>query len=140
MRSLAGALVGTWRLERWELVYADGRPPECPLGTDATGFLIYTADGYVNASLARAERAPVDLDDDSAKARAFDGYFAYVGRYTVRAGAVTHRIVIAPNPALTGVETLRHVDLDGDRLTLSGPDLAAASPRSHRIVWRRAEP
>jgi hypothetical protein len=140
MTSLASALVGTWRLERWELVYDDGRPPECPLGPDAVGFLIYTADGYVSASLARAERAPLGQDDDSTKARAFDAYFAYVGRYTVCDGAVTHRIAIAPNPALTGIETLRHVDLDGDRLTLSGPDFAAALPRSHRIVWRRAEP
>ena len=138
MTSLAEALVGTWRLERWELVYDDGRPPECPLGADAVGLLIYSADGYVSASLARAERAALNQDDDSAKGRAFDAYFAYVGRYAVCDGAVTHRIAIAPNPALTGVETLRHVDLDGDRLTLSGPDFAAASPRSHRIVWRRA--
>ena len=36
------------------------------------------------------------------------------------------------------VDLVAVVDLDGDRLTLSGPDFAAASPRSHRIVWRRA--
>lgn len=136
----ASALTGTWRLERWEMVYEDGRLPECPLGEDAEGFLIYTADGYVSASLARSRRAPLDQGDDSAKARAFDAYFGYAGRYAVRGGAVIHRIAIAPNPALTGVETLRNVSLEGDRLTLSGPDFAAASPRSHRIVWRRAEP
>ena len=34
------------------------------------------------------------------------------------------------NPALTGVETLRHASLEGDRLTLSGPDFAAASATS----------
>ena len=51
MTPLASALTGTWRLERWEIVYDDGRPPECPLGEDAEGFLIYTADGYVSASL-----------------------------------------------------------------------------------------
>jgi hypothetical protein len=104
------------------------------------GFLIYTADGYVSASLARAGRVPLDQGNDGAKSRAFDAYFGYAGRYTVRDGAVIHRIAIAPNPALTGVETLRHASLEGDRLTLSGPDFAAASPRSHRIVWRRAEP
>jgi hypothetical protein len=51
---------------------------------------------------------------------------------------VIHRIAIALDPALTGVTTSRNVSLDGERLTLSGPDFAAASPRSHRIVWRRA--
>ena len=138
MTPLALALIGTWRLERWELVYEDGRPVECPLGEDAAGFLMYTGDGYVSASLARAGRPPLDRGDDGAKARAFDAYFGYAGCYEVRDGAVIHRIAIAPNPALTGVETLRNASLEGDRLILSGPDFSAASPRSHRIVWRRA--
>ena len=94
MTPLAPALTGTWRLERWEIVYDDGHPPECPLGEDAEGFLIYTADGHVSASLARAGRAALDFDDDGAKARAFDAYFGYVGRYTVRDGAVTEGVVI----------------------------------------------
>jgi hypothetical protein len=134
---LATALIGTWRLERWELVYDDGRPPECPLGADAEGFLIYTADGHVSATLARRSR-PRLADDDGAKARAYEAYFGYAGRYEVRDGAVVHHIAIAPDPALTGATTLRNAVLDGDRLTLSGPDFAAGSPRSHRILWRRA--
>jgi hypothetical protein len=135
--SLADSLIGTWRLERWELVYEDGRPPECPLGADAEGFLIYTADGHVSATLARRSR-PRLADDDGAKARAYEAYFGYAGRYEVRDGAVVHHIAIAPDPALTGATTLRNAVLDGDRLTLSGPDFAAGSPRSHRILWRRA--
>lgn len=138
MTSLAAALIGTWVLERWELVYADGRAPECPLGEDAIGFLMYTMDGHVSASLARSGRAPLDEGDAGAKARAFDGYFGYAGRFVVREGTVVHQIAIASNPALTGVESVRHAQVDGDRLILSGPDFAAASPRSHRIVWRRA--
>ena len=137
MTPLATALIGTWRLERWELVYDDGRPPECPLGADAEGFLIYTADGHVSATLARRSR-PRLADDDGAKARAYEAYFGYAGRYEVRDGAVVHHIAIAPDPALTGATTLRNAVLDGDRLTLSGPDFAAGSPRSHRILWRRA--
>jgi hypothetical protein len=135
--SLADSLIGTWRLERWEIVYEDGRPPECPLGADAEGFLIYTADGHVSATLARRSR-PRLADDDGAKARAYEAYFGYAGRYEVRDGAVVHHIAIAPDPALTGATTLRNAVLDGDRLTLSGPDFAAGSPRSHRILWRRA--
>ena len=70
MTSLADNLIGTWRLERWEIVYEDGRPPECPLGADAEGFLIYTADCHVSATLARRSR-PRLVDDDGAKARAY---------------------------------------------------------------------
>ena len=137
MTSLATALIGTWRLERWEIVYEDGRPSECPLGADAEGFLIYTADGHVSATLARRGR-PRLAGDDGAKARAYEAYFGYAGRYEVRDGAVVHHIAIAPDPALTGATTLRNAVLDGDRLTLSGPDFSAGSPRSHRILWRRA--
>jgi hypothetical protein len=138
MTLFATALVGTWRLERWEIVYEDGRPAECPLGEDAVGLLMYTDDGHVSASLARSERAPVDAGGASSKGRAFEAYFGYAGRYEVRNGAVVHHIALALDPALTGVTTSRNVSLDGERLTLSGPDFAAASPRSHRIVWRRA--
>jgi hypothetical protein len=138
MTSLADSLIGTWRLERWEIVYEDGRPPECPLGADAEGFLMYTGDGHVSATLARSSRAPLAAGDDKAKARAFEAYFGYAGRYEVRECAVIHHIAIAPDPALTGATTLRNAIVDDDRLTLSGPDFSAASPRSHRILWRRA--
>jgi hypothetical protein len=136
--SLADSLIGTWRLERWEIEYEDGRPPECPLGADAEGFLMYTPDGHVSATLARRGRPPLAAHDDGARARAFEAYFGYAGRYEVRDGAVVHHIALAPDPALTGATTLRNAVLDGDRLTLSGPDFSATSPRSHRILWRRA--
>lgn len=140
MTSLAAALIGTWQLERWELVYEDGRPAECPLGEDAVGLIMYTADGHVSALLARAARSGPDLGDADGKARAFDGFFGYAGRYVAGEGVVRHQIAIASNPALTGVESLRYGQLAGDRVILSGPDFAAASPRSHRIVWRRTQP
>lgn len=134
----ASNLVGTWLLERWEIDPGDGRPPETPLGPDATGFLIYAPDGHVSASLARAQRAPVDRADPAAKARAFDDFFAYTGTYEVRDGSVFHSIVLAPDAAMTGALTQRRIRLDGDRLELSGGDFTASSPRTHRILWRRA--
>jgi hypothetical protein len=138
MTSPAAILVGTWLLERWELIYADGRPPECPLGADAIGFLMYTADGHVSASLARAQRPNTPPADPQAKARAYEDYFAYAGRYVVPDGTVEHHIAIASDPALAGVVSRREVQIEGDRLLLSGPDFSATSPRAHRITWRRA--
>jgi hypothetical protein len=51
---------------------------------------------------------------------------------------VYHSIEIATNPALIGITSTRHIHLEGDVLTLSGPDFAATSPRTQCIVWRRA--
>lgn len=138
MTDLAARLLGTWRLESWSLVYEDGRPPEFPLGEDAVGYLMYTADGHVSAALARASRPPLDVTSPASKAQAFDAFFGYAGRFEVRQDAVVHKIDFGTNPALSGVNSLRQVELDGERLILTGPDFSPGSPRSHRILWRRA--
>ena len=131
-------LIGAWHLESWALVYEDGRPPEYPLGADANGYIMYTADGHVSAMLARSGRpasAPASSGD---KAKAYDESFAYAGRFQVRDGAVFHSIEVSTNPALVGFTSNRRIALDGDRLTLTGPDFLPNVPRYQRIIWRRA--
>ena len=95
---------------------------------------MYTTDGHISAALARAHRPPLDATDTASKAHAFDAFFGYAGRFEVREGAVVHKIEFGTNPALAGVNSLRHVELDGDRLILTGPDFSPGSPRSHRIA------
>jgi Lipocalin-like domain len=126
----AADLIGAWRLVKWSLIYADGRPQEFPLGPDARGMIIYTATGEVSATLMRA--------DDGSNASPTDHCFAYAGRYVVRDGTAYHTIEITTNPALVGITSTRHIQLDGDQLTLAGPDFAAGTERTQHIVWRRA--
>ena len=137
MNAKANDLIGAWRLVSWSLVYADGRAPEYPLGEDAQGILMYTADGHVSATLMKKARPAEALGSEAA--RAYGESFAYAGRYEVRDGAAYHSIQIATNPALIGFTSTRHIALEGDRLILSGPDFAASSPRTQRIEWWRAE-
>lgn len=132
------ALLGAWHLVSWSLVYADGRPPEFPLGEDASGMLMYTPDGHVSATLMQKVRPPAAPVTDADKAAAYAQSFAYAGRYAVRDGAAFHSIEVATNPALIGITSTRYIELLGDRLILSGPDFAAGSPRTQRIEWRRA--
>ena len=138
MLARAEDLLGGWRLVSWALVYLDGRPDEFPLGESAEGVIQYSADGHVSATLMKGGRERKTPQTFAEKARAFDESFAYAGRYEVRDGAVYHSIEVATNPALIGITSTRHIALDGDTLTLSGPDFAAGSPRTQRIVWRRA--
>jgi len=126
-------LLGAWRLVGWSLVYADGRPSEYPLGQDAVGFLMYTPDAHVSATLMRKARPP------QAPASAYADSFAYAGRFAVRDDSVFHTIEVATNPALIGITSTRTIELAGDMLALSGPDFGAGSPRSQRIVWRRGD-
>lgn len=115
-------LLGAWTLVEWAYVYADGRPDEHPMGPDAKGFIIYTPDGHVSATLMTA---------------AADRSFAYAGRYEVREGTVYHSIQVATVPSLVGITSSRQIALDGERLDLSGPDFSAGSPRTQRIRWKR---
>ncbi len=137
MSVTAQDLIGSWRLESWALVYEDGSPSDYPLGRDADGFILYTADGHVSATLARRGRQPLASLDADEKAKAYDDCFAYAGTYEVRGGAVFHNIVVATNPALAGITSTRNILLEDARLTLSGPDFSPGSPRWQRIIWRR---
>lgn len=130
-------LLGAWRLENWGFIYEDDRPPEFPLGPDASGLILYTSPNHVSATLMRAGRASIAPNSAAAKVEAYDDSFAYAGRFEIRGSTVFHSIEIATNPALIGLTTTRHVDLRGDRLTLSGPDFSKETARSQQIVWRR---
>ena len=116
-------LFGAWSLESWSFLYEDGRPPEFPMGADARGYILYTPQGHVSATIMRADGREC---------------FAYAGRYEIADGTVFHSIEISTNKALVGLRSTRHIKLDGDRLTLSGPDFAAGTARTQQIVWRRA--
>lgn len=116
-------LPGGWRLESWSYLYEDGRPPEFPMGADAGGYILYTPQGHVSATIMRADGSEC---------------FAYAGRYGIIDATVFHSIELSTNKALVGLRSTRHIRLDGDRLTLSGPDFAAGTARTQQIVWRRA--
>lgn len=152
------SLVGAWTLVRWEIGYSDGRSPTYPFGPDATGLICYTADGWMNACIARAARPPLSSDTPrrapvQEQLAAFGSFFQYAGRYTVRDAAadaggkpaaqqqVVHQVTHALNPNFVGSEQVRDMLFDGPgQLTLSAPDLLPGTQvvRHHRLHWRRA--
>ena len=44
-------LHGTWQLESWTIGYSDRDDFSYPFGEDPTGLLLYTADGWMSASI-----------------------------------------------------------------------------------------
>lgn len=116
-------LVGGWRLESWSFVYEDGRPLEFPMGADGRGYILYTLTGQVGATIMRADKSEC---------------FAYAGRYELAEGTVFHTIELSTDPGLVGFRSTWHIRLEGDRLTLSGPDFRPGTKRTQQIVWRRA--
>ena len=77
-------LLGTWFLVRWDITYGDGRAPSLPFGDQATGMIMYTTDGTMNACIARGARAPLSSESVRSapveeRLAAFESYFQYAG-------------------------------------------------------------
>ncbi|KUL91545.1 hypothetical protein ZTR_01579 [Talaromyces verruculosus] len=123
------SLVGTWKLVSYTSKPArkDG-PIEYPLGKDARGYIIYTADGYMSAQIMRPGSKPYStMDDpfaiaDDEAADAARHYLAYTGPFEVieHEGkvAVKHHTNLALVPNWAGNHQLRFCELEGNELVL----------------------
>lgn len=139
-RAIDQVLVGAWSLVECAEIVQDGAR-RLPLGADARGQVIYTADGRMSAQLVRAYRAAFASDDyrgapAEVAAEAFQQYFGYFGSYKVDVGAgtVTHFIEGAWFPNLENKAQVRTFRLEEDRLILE-----AATPWGViRNTWIRA--
>jgi hypothetical protein len=112
-------LVGRWRLASYEAASKDD--VIYPMGRNAIGVLDYSADGKVSVHIMG------------------EGYFAYYGDYTVdeRASTITHHLEMALQPSFAGASNLRHAELRGSTLVLSGEMDFEGQPRTIRVTWKR---
>lgn len=92
------SLVGAWRLDHFEVRFADGRPSVRPFGDHAQGLLIYDRGGQMCAVLSQAERPALDTPrlenthkaPDAQKVAAFDSYLSYAGTWRLDGDEVVH--------------------------------------------------
>jgi hypothetical protein len=141
----AESLVGAWQLQRWEIVRevaGQGPTASLPFGAGAVGLLLYTADGWMSATIMAEGRRPFSRANPRSasaveRAAAFDGYFSYAGRWSVEGGRVRHEVTVALNPAMVGTLQVREARLVGRRLTLSAEEATEDGLRRHRLVWKR---
>ncbi|MFV0277434.1 MAG: lipocalin-like domain-containing protein [Parahaliea sp.] len=139
----ANDLAGTWTLESWTIGYSDREELSTPFGENPEGLLLYTTDGWMSASIARPGRPPLPEGmsprtlPGKLKAQAYASYFHYAGRYRVVDGDVIHTVSQSLNPSFSGSEQLRHAELDGHTLVLSGKDSVGGVTRFHALVWHR---
>ncbi|HSN72467.1 MAG TPA: lipocalin-like domain-containing protein [Steroidobacteraceae bacterium] len=137
-------LTGAWLLVEWSAQYPDGRRTE-PFGTRPRGLIMYSADGWMSAILMRADRTPFGSYDirtvgRDERARAFDEYLSYAGRWRLDDGTLHHEVEFALNPQLMGTTQVREAQLARDQLTLTATEtlLPSGDVRRHVIRWRRA--
>src|SRR5437588_12247004 len=88
--------VGTWRLVSFAGRLSDGTVTY-PLGSDACGFIMYAADGYVSVVIWAADRARFGTPDlfagsEEQRAEAARSFISYAGRYEVRGEWIRHSV------------------------------------------------
>jgi Lipocalin-like domain len=139
------ALVGAWRLVSWENRAADGQV-SYPMGTDALGYVLYSADGCFSVTISRRDRAGFAAGDllggtTTEQARAMESFVAYTGRYRFHGDRVIHHVELSLFPNWVGTDQERWIELAGDRLILSAsPLLLAGEQQVARLVWERVDP
>lgn len=138
-------LAGAWRLTDYRAERADG-DVLYPLGRGAQGFILYTHDGHMSATLASANRqkfASSDLMAGTAdeRAAAAASFFSYAATYEVDEvqNEVKHHIKVCSVPNWVGAEQRRLVILDGNKLELRAPgeSLVGGEMRRIRVFWER---
>ena len=134
-------LVGSWRLEAFELEMPDGTK-SFPYGQDLAGYLFYNEAGFMNAAFMNAERGRV-ADGElaaAAKVSTYDQFMAYCGPYEITGDKVGHFVEVSSLEVWTGTYQERWFKIDGDRLELLTAALAVGSAAPvGRLVWTRVE-
>jgi hypothetical protein len=137
------ALVGAWRLVSYEARTADGEVSH-PLGRDALGYIMYTADGHMSVDIMSANRtnyASGDLRGGTVaeKLAAAETYISYCGRYELQGDRVVHHVEVAFFPNRVGTSQERTFKISDDTLSLTTPPLLIeGKQQTGHLVWQRA--
>ena len=140
------SVVGTWRLISYDTQTPEG-VKTFPLGQDVAGLAVYTPNGRVSIQFMRRDR-PLFKSGDAWRGTleeeraAFEGFFAYAGRYTidVARSTVTHHLEIASAPNYVGTDLTRTFSFSGNRLTLRTPQRQLMGQTGwSTLVWERVD-
>lgn len=135
--------LGTWQLVSCEIRDVNGQA-SYPYGQNAVGYLIYTFDGYMSATLMRGERSQFVIADIAAastneQVMAFQTYLAYCGKYEIQDNKVIHHIETSLFPNWVGVDQERFFEFRDNQLTLSTPPfLVNGKQQIGYLIWEQS--
>jgi hypothetical protein len=138
-------IVGSWTLVAWQRQAANGAI-SYPLGQQASGSLIYAADGRMAVQMVAADRPLLGTNDalnggtESQRASAYSSCLAYFGTFEVQDDHVVHHVEASLFPDWSGQHQIRPYTLDGDTLTLhTPPQHLPAGDVTNALIWRRLD-
>lgn len=138
-----GLLIGVWKLVSAEF-RREGEEAILLWGKDPVGFLFYTENGYVSATLTQAHRPAFSTQDllnasQEELAQAAKVYLSYVGTYRIEEEAILHTVTACLYPNWTGETHLRIVEeLTSETLLLRCPPmLIVGRERIGYLRWQK---
>lgn len=133
------AFIGSWQLVSMTVYRADGSAIH-PMGADAVGQIMYSANGFMSCHLMEANRSALpghglDHASDTELGQAARTYSGYFGPFTIdaEAGVVTHHVAGAWYPNMVGIDQVRRFAFVDDLLVLE----ADVNDDIVRLEWRR---
>jgi hypothetical protein len=138
--------IGTWKLVSSEFRRSNGEVTY-PMGRNASGMLMYDANGHMSAQIIRPDRLTFASGDQlrgspEEIASAFKGCVTYFGTYEVNEdkNTVTHHLESSSFPNWEGTDQRRFFEFYGNRLTLSTPRIPFGGEQVIALlVWERTE-
>jgi hypothetical protein len=124
--SIAGRIVGTWRLAMTRAHDDAGKPMHPPYGPVPMGVVVFSADGRMVAVLCDARSHLPDGEGDRE-------YSSYCGNYTFDGTTLVTQVDAAADRCRLGGDQVRRVRFEGERLVLMPP------PRPWRGVMQHRE-
>jgi hypothetical protein len=133
-------ILGTWRLVSWENKDEEGKVTY-PYGKDALGYLIYSPDGHMCATLSKNKRPNFPGGDIlggtlQQQAEAVQTYIAYCGKYEVKPDRVVHLPDVSLFPNYIGTRQERFYKFENGKLVLNqAPELMNGKKQTAFIIW-----
>lgn len=126
--SITNSVVGTWRLERFEIETTEELVR--PWGSNAHGLLIYAPTGHMSVSINKdvVKESQKEFED------LFDSILFYAGTYQVEGELIRHQVTEASNPSRIGREMLRYAKITDNTITLTTPQESFGRAI---LVWRK---
>jgi len=124
-------LIGTWRFVGFKLTDDNGNETY-PWTDGSTGYLMYTPDGHMSATITSMIKQP-----NGGTPRPLTT--AYAGPFECHDTHGLHKVTVSSQPDLVGTVQRRDAVLEGDRLTLrSTPSLFGGPGSKAELSWKRA--
>ena len=134
--------VGTWQLITCEYRSTDNEV-FYPYGEDAIGYLTYTMDGYMSATIMRANRPKLTTEDitkvsSEELAMVVKTYLSYCGQYEIQDNQVIHHIQASLFPNWLGIAQKRFFNFKDNQLFLTSSSfLMRGKQQVAHMIWER---